>query len=467
MAFIFRKIIFLSLLAVASSGLSTQIPEGIAIYDSEILQGLEEFIKPALEILEKRRKRKTNIEIFLIHENTANAFATPEQFLCILTGLLTNLQSAEELIGILMHELGHIQGQHSAITAAVLERSQHQVLGCLAGGAILSALTGNFSLLAMANAIGSSLGHNSFTAFSRGQESMADQFAFQMLEQLNWPVDGMIHFFEKFKHIDLSVQKRFPNYFLTHPYFEARAESAKNQKIYRKHKQPPSLPESFNNIFQKMKVKVICIVKNPSFAEEFLKHNKCPEHLKTYGRIFLNLRQGKLNESLALSEQLEKTHPSEFLNEVRSEIFTIQKKFEKALTEIQKACQKQPQNIFFFLKRAEIQLHLQKDLAKLAKELEVSTDIKRLRHSDLESWRWDLLGKAYHQLGNMGRMRICLAEKFFQTKDVSPESAETARMHAEEALKLLPTSDLKFRKKAEEILKQLALLSNRFSSATE
>jgi predicted Zn-dependent protease len=55
--------------------------------------------------------RKT-IKLHIVRNSEVNAFALPNNHLVVFTGLINDAHSAEELAGVIGHELGHLQKRH-------------------------------------------------------------------------------------------------------------------------------------------------------------------------------------------------------------------------------------------------------------------------------------------------------------------------------------------------------------------
>ncbi len=152
--------------------------------------------------------------VIVINNPIMNAFASPGGYIVIFRGLLDRTRTAEELTGVLAHEIQHILQRHSA--RALL---QHASTGLL-----LTALTGDASG-AMAYGLESAriLG---ILRYSRENEAEADREGMRMLLAARIDPQGMITFFERLKR----EGKEAPDvlkYFSTHPSAEDRIERLK------------------------------------------------------------------------------------------------------------------------------------------------------------------------------------------------------------------------------------------------
>lgn len=72
------------------------------------------------------------IKIHLVNNSEINAFALPNRHLVVYTGLINSCHSEEELIGVLGHELGHIEKKH--VMKKVLKEFGISMISTVVGG---------------------------------------------------------------------------------------------------------------------------------------------------------------------------------------------------------------------------------------------------------------------------------------------------------------------------------------------
>lgn len=122
--------------------------------------------------------------VMVVNDPTVNAFAAPGGYIVLFRGLLERTRTAEELAGVLAHELQHILQRHA--TRALL---QHASTGLL-----LAALAGDASG-AMAYGLESARTLGTLR-YSRRNEEEADAEGLRMLLAAGVDPAGMIEFFE-------------------------------------------------------------------------------------------------------------------------------------------------------------------------------------------------------------------------------------------------------------------------------
>lgn len=124
-------------------------------------------------------------QVLYIPEQVVNALAIPGDRIIIYQGLLTEVDSENELMMVLGHELGHFANRDH------LRGLSRQVLLRLS----LSAFLGDFgSIGAIAT---NSISAISNAQFSQGQEQQADQMGVQLLNQAYGHVAGSTDFFAR------------------------------------------------------------------------------------------------------------------------------------------------------------------------------------------------------------------------------------------------------------------------------
>jgi predicted Zn-dependent protease len=154
------------------------------IEDAEMLTSLETFINPLLSSIPDKRYA---FQVYMIEDPTINAFALPGGYVVLHTGLLLAAESAEEVLGVLAHEISHVTLRHGI-------RKLLDSLGLLL---ILKAIIGDQSGI-----WGELLNNGAFLLdrkFSRGFEREADETGFLYLVNARIDPRGMIGFFQRLR----------------------------------------------------------------------------------------------------------------------------------------------------------------------------------------------------------------------------------------------------------------------------
>jgi predicted Zn-dependent protease len=142
--------------------------------------------------------------VAVVDQPMVNAFATPGGFIVILRGLLDRTASAEELAGVLAHEIQHVL--HRDATRAILRQAST--------GILLAALLGDVSgVVAFGVESARTLGD---LRHSREAEHEADRDGMRMLHAAAVDPEGMLAFFRGMQHQE-GMTPAAARYLSTHP----------------------------------------------------------------------------------------------------------------------------------------------------------------------------------------------------------------------------------------------------------
>jgi predicted Zn-dependent protease len=143
--------------------------------------------------------------ITVLNERTVNAVAGPGGHIIVFRGLLERTDRAEELAGVLAHEIQHVLHRH--VTRAIFQQASTTVLiTALAGdvsGAVAFGLEG-------ARTLGD-------LQMSRAAETEADREGMRLLQDAGMDPQGMITFFEKLSRRETGLDEGLVRYLRTHP----------------------------------------------------------------------------------------------------------------------------------------------------------------------------------------------------------------------------------------------------------
>ncbi len=153
--------------------------------------------------------------VMVVNDPTVNAFAAPGGYVVIFRGLLERTRSAEELAGVLAHELQHILQRHA--TRALLQHASTGLLIAALAGDASGAMTYG---LESARALGT-------LRYSRQNEEEADAKGMRMLLAAGIDPAGMIAFFEVLRK-EGGEAPGLLAYLSTHPNPGDRIESLKS-----------------------------------------------------------------------------------------------------------------------------------------------------------------------------------------------------------------------------------------------
>ena len=154
---------------------------------------------------------------YVINSEVFNAFASPGANIFIYRGLITSLDSIDELAGIISHEIAHVVSRH---IAEAFNRSKYISIGSLAGllaGALVAANTDNAEAATGIMTGTLAAGHTMTLAYTRENETEADQKAVLFLKQSCFAPEGLLSGLKKIRELDYIGVEKIPDYVKTHP----------------------------------------------------------------------------------------------------------------------------------------------------------------------------------------------------------------------------------------------------------
>lgn len=157
------------------------------------------------------------IKIHVIRNSEINAFALPDNHMVVYTGLIEYADNAEEVAGVMAHEIGHMEKNH--VMKKLVKEVGLEMLFAIAGG------DAGFEILRQTGKTLSS------SAFDRQQEREADDYAVETLARANVDPQHLSNLFFR-----LSQKHNIPEelaWISTHPDSKDRAaDIIKKKKEY-------------------------------------------------------------------------------------------------------------------------------------------------------------------------------------------------------------------------------------------
>lgn len=142
------------------------------------------------------------IKVHVIYNSEVNAFALPDSNLIVYTGLIAYCKNADEMAGVMGHEIGHIVEGH--VMKKLVKEIGLAMLGVLVGGN-----SGSEVLVEVFKTLTS-------TSFDRSQEREADRLAAEYMLKANLDPEHLANFMFRLSQED----EAFPEYLewvSTHP----------------------------------------------------------------------------------------------------------------------------------------------------------------------------------------------------------------------------------------------------------
>jgi len=158
-----------------------------------------------------------NAKVVLINDSSINAFVAGGQIVYVHSGLIDAASSANEVQGVIAHEIGHIVGGH-AVFQGDGGYTNISILSLLLGVAAMAAGSGEAGTGILMAGQRAAIGK--YLAFSRVQESSADAAGAKFINSAGISGKGMLSFFDK-----LTAQMHRYGYYATNPEVDPFAQT--------------------------------------------------------------------------------------------------------------------------------------------------------------------------------------------------------------------------------------------------
>ncbi|GIL40983.1 M48 family metalloprotease [Roseiterribacter gracilis] len=249
-----------------------------------------------------------DVSIALVEDPRINAFVAGGQNIFLNTGLIIETRNVGELLGVIAHETGHIAGGHLLRAGEAMDNASYQAILAMVLGGLAAAASRDGGAIAGAIGGGQEIGARAFMAFSRGQESAADQAAVRFLQGAKMPADGLVTFFEKLQSQEVLPSTRQVEYVRTHPLTRDRIEAVRYQ-AERSPFKGQQFPVEMQIAYHRVKAKLLAWAQ-PGFALRRFGRGETTVDGR-YARAIALFRAGNLTESLKVIDGLIAEKPNE------------------------------------------------------------------------------------------------------------------------------------------------------------
>jgi len=204
------------------------------------------------------------VRVHLLGERSINAFVAGSQDIYVFAGLIESADNAEEVQGVLAHELGHVMGGHAIrVNDGAKTATNISLLSLLLGAAAIAAGGGEAGMGIMMAGQQAALGK--FLAFSRVQESTADAAGAQYLSKAGISGRGSLAFFKKLQNLEFRYgvkQDDDQAYGRTHPMSGDRIQALREVYVVDPAWEKPADP-LIEKRFQRVKAKLEGFIAEP------------------------------------------------------------------------------------------------------------------------------------------------------------------------------------------------------------
>ena len=375
-----------------------------AIRDTEIEGIIHEWSDPVFTAM---GLEPSEIEILLINENDLNAFATRGRILGVNTGLILRTRSANELLGVIAHEAGHIKNRHTLRDGAQGAGMQPMLMTMALGALAIAAGAPDAGAVLLGNS--QYFGTLSALRYMTHQEGEADNTGARALQNAGESGRGLVSFFENFRSQEVfSDQRRFP-YFRSHPLSSERIENLRRfvaeQSNYSHQDSPERIAE---HALILAKIHAFMDAPNQTLRDYPESDTSVPGR---YARAIALYRDGQTEKALAAVEVFLTEQPENpYFWELKGQILFEEGRPAEAIGAHQRSVELKPDAPLLRINLAHALLET-RDPAKLDEAVNQLKRATALEHDNTLGWR--LLSQAYASQNKEGEARLASAEMYF------------------------------------------------------
>ncbi len=376
------------------------------------------------KVLDQVNGKFFDYEFFVIQDEGLNAFAMPGGLVFVHTGLLEVIDTENELLCVLAHEIGHVQGRHIARRMERMQRINIATAAIAIAGLFLGQGQVGSAIFATSGALNASIA----LKYSRTDEEEADRRACQWICKAGYDPRGLLTVLKKMQKYRWLGTSAIPSYLSTHP--GASERTTYLEDLWDRERCVQKFPEDPFGL-RKIQVKTSVLSHDPVVMIRHYKRElrATPDDIfLLYGLAQSLLAAREYDKAMKAFDNLVSSTPGkpEFKVDQGRAYFTAGK-YQKAVSIIGPYSKRHPgdSTARFFLARAYL------EQGKPAKALPILKTLK-------QSWPdpasiYLQLGRCFAALEKQGE-----AHYYFYRHYKAIGNQQSARYHKNKALKLLP-----------------------------
>ena len=349
-----------------------------------------------------------NVDIVLIGDPEINAFVAGGQVVYVHSGLIEAADNANEVQGVIAHELGHIAaGDVLRGSEGVKAATGISIVSLILGAAAIAAGAGEAGAGILAAGQQAALGK--YLAFSRVQESGADQSGRRYLDVAGVSGKGMVSFFKKLQGQEFRLAIAQDNaYDRTHPLTGDRIQVLRDSLSKSPAWNRPTDP-ALEARFQRVKAKLFGFINEPK--DTLYRYPVTDASVPgRYARAYAWHKSAYVDKAVAEADALIASAPTDpYYQELKGQILLESGKPVQALSVLRQAVQGTHYNPLI----AALFGHALIATENPANFAEAKTVLRTAIQRDNQNpFAWFQLGTIYAQEGDAPRASLATAERY-------------------------------------------------------
>ncbi len=352
--------------------------------------------------------RPEDVQVVLIHDKSINAFVAGGQIVYIHSGLLAAADDANEVQGVIAHEVGHITGGHIIRMGEGIQIATGiTLLSLLLGAAAMAAGAGEAGAGILA--AGQQAAMSKFLSYTRTQESSADQAGATYLSKAGVTGKGSLAFFKKLQNQEFRLAiPQDDSYARTHPLSGERMAALENSYTKDPAWNNPT-DAALEERFQRVKAKLAGYVNDPK--QTLVTYPESDKSIPArYARAYAWHKSAYPDKAEAEVEALLAAKPNDpFFLELKGQILLESGKPDEALDSLRQAVALAPDQplIAALFGHALISTEDGKKFDEAKKVLRSA-----IGRDNNNPFAWYQLGIVYDREGDHARASLATAERY-------------------------------------------------------
>jgi len=315
-----------SFVAMLSLAMATPASAISLIRDAEVEATLARMTTP---ILKAAGLPPQSVALYIVNDPSLNAFVAGGNNMFLHTGLLTELDTPEQVIGVIAHETGHLAGGHQARRSVALRNAEGPALIGLIAGILAGVAAGSPEAATALSAGSQGALTRSFLRYNRGEEASADQAALRYLGRAGVHPKGLLEVLETFRGQEVFSVGNMDPYVLSHPLSTERMSLLERRVAEAGPPEPPDPELSY--WFARMQAKLRGFLAPPRRVLNDLAEAE-PSEPVLYARAVALHRLPAPQDALAEMDRLLDMHPDDpYYLELKGQILFESGKAEAAV----------------------------------------------------------------------------------------------------------------------------------------
>ena len=362
----------------------------------------------AAPLVEAAGLQPENVDIVLINDPAINAFVAGGQAVYLHSGLINAAESANEVQGVIAHELGHVTGGHAVFNPGAKSATGISLLSLLLGAAAAAAGGGEAAMGVLMAGQQAAMGK--FLAYNRSQEASADAAGAKYLSTARISGRGSIAFFKKLQNLEYRYGYRpreGDEFARTHPMTGDRITTLQDTYENDPAWDRPSDPQ-IEERFQRAKAKLFGFLAKPEDT-----YRTYPDYMQSvparYARAYAMHKDARVHDATQEANRLLEREPGNpYFLELKGQILLEAGKPDEALPTLRRAAAITNNHplIATLFGHALIATENRANFEEAERVLKAA--VARDRRNP---FAWYQLGVVYAANGDMARARLASAEQ--------------------------------------------------------